>query len=105
MKANNKYMGEKFDSSKPSSYIIYLDANKLCGWATSQELPTGGFKWMNDEELKNQKDIPCILEVDMEYPENCHDNRNDYPLVGLRASGELPVSYVLTGNLSVTYHQ
>jgi len=53
MKANNKYMGEKFDSSKPSSYIIYLDANKLCGWATSQELPTGGFKWMNDEELKN----------------------------------------------------
>ena len=26
-------------------------------------------------------------------------------LVGLRASGNLPVSYVLTGNLPVTYHQ
>ena len=27
------------------------------------------------------------------------------PGVGLRASGNLPVSYVLTGNLPVTYHQ
>jgi len=26
-------------------------------------------------------------------------------IVGLRASGNLPVSYVLTGNLPVTYHQ
>jgi len=25
--------------------------------------------------------------------------------LGLRASGNLPVSYVLTGNLPVTYHQ
>jgi len=26
-------------------------------------------------------------------------------VLGLRASGNLPVSYVLTGNLPVTYHQ
>jgi len=29
----------------------------------------------------------------------------EYRAVGLRASGNLPVSYVLTGNLPVTYHQ
>jgi len=33
-------------------------------------------------------------------------NVNEYMLVlGLRASGNLPVSYVLTSNLPVTYHQ
>jgi hypothetical protein len=39
-KANNKYMGEAFDSSKPSTFITYLDAN----WAMSKKLPTHGFK-------------------------------------------------------------
>lgn len=28
-KANNKYMGKKYDPSKSSTYIIYLDANNL----------------------------------------------------------------------------
>ena len=80
--ANNKYMGDSYDSSKPSSFIIYLDANNLYGWAMSQELPTHGFKWMGDEELENEnwRNIPCILEVDLEYHENLHDLHNDYPL-------------------------
>ena len=37
-KANNKYM-QSYDAKKPSKYIIYLDANNLYGWATSQYLP------------------------------------------------------------------
>ena len=73
-------MGESFDSSRPSSFVTYLDANNLYGWAMSKPLPTRGFKWMSDKELNNWRSIPCILEVDLEYPKELHDLHNDYPL-------------------------
>ena len=79
-KANNKYMGDKFNPSEPSKYIQYLDANNLYGAAMSMKLPTHGFKWMNKYELNVWEKIPCILEVDLEYPEQLHDLHNDYPL-------------------------
>ena len=79
-KANNKYMGNKFNSNEPSNYIQYLDANNLYGWAMSTPLPTHNFEWMEENELKNWKNHSCILEVDLEYPESLHDLHNDYPL-------------------------
>ena len=79
-KANNKYMDDRFNLSEPSKYIQYLDANNLYGVAMSMKLPTCGFKWMNDEELIAWRKIPCILEVDLEYPNELHDLHNDYPL-------------------------
>ena len=42
-KANNPGCRE-YDPLKPLSYLIYLDANNLYGWAMSQELPTQGFR-------------------------------------------------------------
>ena len=48
VRANNKYMNN-YDENKESSYIQYLDANNLYGWAMSQKLPVNGFKWVNNE--------------------------------------------------------
>ena len=43
-KANNKYM-KNDDKNKESSYIQYIDANNLYGWAMSQKLTVDCFKW------------------------------------------------------------
>ena len=86
-KGNNKYM-ISYDKTKPSKYIIYLDANNLYGWAMSQYLPTGGFRWMTEKQInkinlatyKEDSKKGLILEVDLEYPRELHDLHNDYPL-------------------------
>ena len=68
--SNNPYMGSEYDSSKPTRYLQYLDANNLYGWAMSQPLPTGGFRWVDvhpDEisELVNHSNCGYLLEVDV----------------------------------------
>ena len=82
-KANNPYAND-FDPEKENIYIQYLDANNLYGWAMSQPLPVDEFKWMNELELQNWNRLcegkGCILEVDLEYPKELHDNHNEYPL-------------------------
>ena len=86
-KANNKYMKE-YNEKAPSKYIMYLDANNLYGWAMSQYLPTGNFKWMSEKEIskidlgkyKTDGKKGLILEVDLEYPQELHDLHNDYPI-------------------------
>ena len=49
-KANNKYM-TNYDSSKESKSIVYLDADNFYGWAISQYLPYGEFKWLSQKEI------------------------------------------------------
>ena len=86
-KANNQYM-EDYDPEQPNSYIMYLDANNLYGWAMSQCLPTSNFAWVSQEELKQldvmaidkEADQGYILEVDLEYPAALHDLHSDYPV-------------------------
>ena len=93
-RANNPKMGREYDPTKPTSYIIYLDANNLYGWAMSQSLPSGSFKWLTAEEIQINgmdqesywKDVPedlprgFIIECDLEYPTEIHEAHNDYPL-------------------------
>ena len=87
--ANNPYM-EDYDSNKPTKYLQYLDANNLYGWAMSQPLPTGEFKWIkcddgNPKDLVErfaaEKDYGYLLEVDVSYPKELHDLHNDLPFM------------------------
>ena len=91
--ANNKYM-KNYNSGKESTFIQYLDANNLYGWAMSQNLPTHGFKWMKNitkekvdeilekanHSMSNLGRKGYIFEVDLEYPPHLWDSHNDYPL-------------------------
>jgi hypothetical protein len=87
-KANNKYM-KSYDINKPNTYIQYLDANNLYGWAMSQFLPVKNFKWLDNTNdftkekilsLKDDSETGYVFEVDLEYPIELHDLHNDYPL-------------------------
>ena len=62
-KANNEDMETEFDPAKESKFISHLDANNVCGWEMSKQLPTSGFKWMTDNEFDDWKHLSCILEI------------------------------------------
>ena len=88
--ANNPYMGYEYDRSKPSEYLQYSDANNLYGWAMSQPLPTGEFKWVDiREDLKPKEVIDLMvrtdrgywLEVDVKYPKELHNHQINLPFM------------------------
>ena len=87
--ANNKYM-KNYDKNKEISFIEYLDANNLYGWAMSQKLPIDGFQRkknilkFNGDFIKNygvDSDKGYIFEVDGEYPKNLYDLNSDFPFL------------------------
>ena len=90
-KANNKYM-KNYDKKEESSYIQYLDANNLYGWAMSQKLPVNGFKWVKNNEINEEfikyynenNDKGYILEVDVKYPKKLYDLHSDLPFLPKR---------------------
>ena len=84
-KANNKYM-KIFDEKKEFSFLEYLDANKLFGWAMEQNLRVGGFEWVSNvsridkDFIKNydeNNNIGYFLKVDIEYSKELHDLHGD----------------------------
>ena len=84
--ANNPYMGSEYDHTKPTRYLQYLDANNPYGWAMSQPLPAGGFKWVDihpDEigELVNCSNRRYLPEVDVAYPKELHEYHKDLPFM------------------------
>ena len=79
-------MGPEFVPDKPTRYLQYLDANNLYGWAMSQPLPTGGFKWVSIKpskisQLAKRKSKGYLLEVDVKYPKELHNSYNDLPFM------------------------
>ena len=88
-KANNKYM-KNYDENEESSFLEYLDANNLYGWAMSEPLPVNDFDWIEDlskideDFIKNydkDSDKGYILQVDIKYPKNLHDLSSGLPFL------------------------
>ena len=70
-----------YDKNNESSYIIYMDANNLYGYAMSKKLPVHGFEWVEDLStidenfIKNygeDSDLGYFIEADVEYPNEFH---------------------------------
>jgi len=101
-KANNPST-PNYNPEKDNSYLLYVDANNLYGWAMSEKLPTGNFNFLTPEEIANFRvqDIAddsktgYVLECDLEYPDDLHESHNDYPLA--------PESILITENFLSPY--
>ena len=85
LKRVKKYMNN-YNSTKPSKLISYFDMNNLYGWGMSQYIPHGGFKWLKNVDnfdvnsISEKSSTGCILDVDLDYPNELRYLHNDYPL-------------------------
>ncbi|XP_025199346.1 uncharacterized protein LOC112597488 [Melanaphis sacchari] len=84
-KANNEKTPD-YDSTKPKSWLVYQDCNNLYGYAMSQFMPHGGFKWVEPairglNNLHDKSPIGRIYEVDISYPSVLHDKHNELPFL------------------------
>ena len=80
-KANNKYI-KNYDRTRQRTYLMYVDANNLYGYAMSKKLPVDNFKWetnltiFTEDFIKNydeESDIGYLLFVDVIYPKNLRE--------------------------------
>ena len=83
---------KNYNKNIKSSYMEYLDANNLYGWALSQKLPVNDFKWIKKEELsyfnedfiKNYDEngnIEHFLEEDIDYPKELFNLHKHLPFL------------------------
>src|SRR5271154_6453071 len=96
-KANNPKIGKAFNPSKPTTWISYVDATNLYGWAMSQFLPIGNYEWVASREyllknpamqkkylekiLKTKADASkgYFLNIKAHFPLKTHDYLKDLP--------------------------
>ena len=65
-----------YGPKKPSTFITYLNMNNLYGWAMSEYLLYGGFKWLKNVDefdamlISEKSPIGCFFEVDLNILKN-----------------------------------
>ena len=85
--ANNPNV-PNYDPTKEQNHIVYFDVNNLYGHAMSQPLPYCDFQWIEVSKIKDIYHLlnmcgeytGMIIEVDLHYPNDLHQQHNDYPL-------------------------
>ncbi|KAB0804871.1 hypothetical protein PPYR_01841 [Photinus pyralis] len=81
-KANNKYMGDKYDPNSETVYLMYYDVNNLYGAAMSECLPYAEFCFIDESKFKDlyiinhpdDSEIGYILDCDLDYPIEFHES-------------------------------
>ena len=92
--ANNKYM-PNYNPKVLSNFLMHLDANNLYGYAMRRKLPLNKFKWVdNANELitkefmlnynEETNDTRYLLDEDIEYPKELHNNHSDFPFLPVK---------------------
>jgi hypothetical protein len=85
--ANNVYV-ENYNDQDQQTFIVSLDLNNAYGWAMSQNLPWDNFRWVNEKQFADHYHIinlnendktGYIFEVDLDYPEELHEEHSDMP--------------------------
>ena len=72
-----------YGPKKPSTFITYLDMNNLYGWAMSEYLLYGGFKWLKNVDefgamsISEKSPTGCFFEVDL----NILKNYRNYTMI------------------------
>ena len=78
-------MKDLYNPDELSIYLQYVDINNKYGWVMGQDLQKHGFLWKKagdftpekiDELVKKGK-RGYLLEVDVEYPKELHENHNE----------------------------
>ena len=74
-----------YDSTQKTTWIWYTDINNLYGYAMSQKLPCNNFRWGDPDTFdplkdRTQDESSAFLEVDLEYPEELHDEHSLLPM-------------------------
>ena len=84
---------KNYNKDITSSYLMYLDASNLYGWAMSQKLPVNGFRRVsnlsrfNERFTKNYNEnsyIGYFLKVDIYYPKEVFNIHKDLPFFAER---------------------
>ena len=90
-KANNENLID-YNPDDITSHCVYLDANNLYGWAMSQMMPFKSMRWLSADEIQTLNYLSIaddstkgyILEVDIKYPKEIHDEHSDLPCAPIK---------------------